>query len=218
MNVEFVDYTAEVLCPLPYMAAVKIIETAGRTCYQSFDKMGVDSWESFIENLIRNGHESVLEHVNYTLQIRCDRGILAEWTRHRIGSAYSVESTRYVQYKDKVQCVAPSQLTNSLADGNKDVAGTVLEVSVERAIQSYRDLLELGVKPQNARAVLPQCLAVNMVVTHNVREWRHILKQRMLNTRAHPDFRRLMVKVCEKLLEVGPIFFRDIGRQMGFQC
>jgi len=70
---------------------LKKIEMAGRTCYKSEANITDESATKFVENIIKRGHESVLEHEKITARIICDRGVLAELTRHRIAS-YSVES------------------------------------------------------------------------------------------------------------------------------
>ena len=210
MGVKFVPSRAFILKGnISYEDAINIVERAGRTCYQSFDKAPqvldeedrIKAQESFIRGLIKRGHESVIEHVNVTMSILFDRGILAEWTRHRI-AAYSVESTRYVKYDGDVECIAPSEI-----DLEENPA---FVLSVEQSIDAYQTLLKSGIKPEMARAVLPMCLATNMVVTHNMREWRHILKERLINARAHPDFRLLMKKVLDELYFWYPVFFEDI--------
>ena len=205
MSVHFVEYAADLIHPMTYLEAIDTINYAGRTCYQSHGSAvnDIEHKEKFISNLIANGHESVLEHVSYTMEVRIDRGLLAEWTRHRIGSAYSVESTRYVNYAGKeVECILPSGI-----DGDDRIR---MMDAIEDAIQAYKEMIAAGVKPQIARAVLPQALAVNMVVTHNVRQWRHILKQRMENPHAHPDIRRVMALCFQKLSGRAGIFFTDI--------
>ena len=88
-------------------AILKKLEAAGRTCYKSENKMTEDSAANFVRNLIKRGHESVLEHVSITVRIITDRGISHEIVRHRLAS-YSQESTRYCNYKDKeIEFVLP---------------------------------------------------------------------------------------------------------------
>ena len=81
---------------------MKFIELCGRTCYQSENNITENSAETFIRNIIRNGHESVLEHFSCTFKIVCDRGVMAELTRHRICS-FSVESTRFCDYQSNAK-------------------------------------------------------------------------------------------------------------------
>lgn len=77
------------------------IEKIGRVCYKSEDKITGQSSERFVQNIIKSGHESVIEHEKISVRIICDRGVSHEIVRHRIAS-YSQESTRYCNYyKDK---------------------------------------------------------------------------------------------------------------------
>ena len=80
-------------------AILKKIEKIGRVCYKSENNITEDSAERFIKNIIKNGHESVLEHVSISVRVICDRGVSHEIVRHRIGS-YSQESTRYCNYSN----------------------------------------------------------------------------------------------------------------------
>ena len=90
-------------------AALQLIESAGRTCYQS---KGHCDPETFIRRLIQRGHESVLEHASASFRIICDRGVSHELVRHRIAS-YSQESTRYCNYqKSGLQFIEPPDLTS----------------------------------------------------------------------------------------------------------
>lgn len=74
-------------------AAKFVIERAGRTCYKSEDKAGINPG-AFIQRIIASGHHSVLEHASASFRIITDRGVTHEIVRHRIAS-YSQESTRY---------------------------------------------------------------------------------------------------------------------------
>ena len=69
---------------------LKLGELCARVCYKSENNITDDSAERFIKNIIKNGHESVLEHVSITLRVICDRGVTHEIVRHRI-AAYSQE-------------------------------------------------------------------------------------------------------------------------------
>ena len=72
-----------------------------RICYKSETTITEDSAKSFVERIIKNGHESVIEHEKITVKFICNRGVSHEIVRHRIAS-YSQESTRYCNYtKDK---------------------------------------------------------------------------------------------------------------------
>ena len=62
------------------------LEYCGRVCYKSEDKIARGSAETFIRNIIKRGHESVLEHVSFTVKFIVDRGVSHEIVRHRIAS------------------------------------------------------------------------------------------------------------------------------------
>lgn len=92
----------EILTPIDGIEILKTIETVGRTCYKSEDKITDDSCVNFVQGIINRGHEAVIEHYNVTTKIICDRGVSHELVRHRIAS-YAQESTRYVSYSNKPQ-------------------------------------------------------------------------------------------------------------------
>ena len=79
---------------------IKRIEKIGRVCYKSEDKITDDSAKKFITNLLKRGHESVIEHEKISVRVVCDRGVTHEIVRHRIAS-YSQESTRYCNYSNE---------------------------------------------------------------------------------------------------------------------
>ena len=76
---------------------LKNLELYGRVCYKSEQGITEDSANRFVRMIIKNGHESVLEHEKITVKFICDRGVSHEIVRHRIAS-YSQESTRYCNY------------------------------------------------------------------------------------------------------------------------
>lgn len=157
--------------------------------------------ESFVRSIIKRGHESVLEHVSLTFHIVCDRAIMAELTRHRL-AAFTVESTRYINYKDGLTVIAPT--TN--------VLGAMLdwEGAVEMSEAKYKRLIKSGVPPEQARAVLPMCLATELYMTANLRELRHILKLRT-DKAAHPQMRVVAGKILDILREKLPVIVEDIN-------
>lgn len=77
--------------------ALRLIETAGRTCYKSEQRMGPETAPEFVRRIVARGHESVLEHSLVTVRFVVDRGVSHELVRHRL-AAYSQESTRYCDY------------------------------------------------------------------------------------------------------------------------
>jgi thymidylate synthase (FAD) len=90
-----------------------------------------------------------------------------------------------------------------------DTQLTVWRLGIESAINAYQQLCTLKLPPQAARGVLPNDLKTDIVVTANLREWRHILSLR-LAIDAHPDMRRIMIPLASYLVERLPLFFQDL--------
>jgi len=204
--------SVEIVAMPDYPDALRIIEAAARTCYKSEDKIGPGSAEKLIRHCIKRGHESVLEHVGFTLKIVCDRGVMAELTRHRIGVAFSVESTRYCNYgQHHIQFIEPWWWHNeNETDGDCYPWSASPFINVcDKAEGAYKDMLKRGASPQAARAVLPLALATTITITANIREWRHIFNLRC-DSAAHPDMVRVMTMARDIAREKLPVFFEDL--------
>ena len=83
----------EILSPVDGDAILQHIERCGRVCYKSEDKITDTSAQAFVANIIKRGHEAVLEHTSVTVKFVVDRGVSHEIVRHRL-AAYCQESTR----------------------------------------------------------------------------------------------------------------------------
>ena len=186
--------------PIDGAEILKRIEKAGRTCYKSEDRITAESAEAFVRMLIERGHESVLEHESITVRFVCDRGVSHEIVRHRLAS-YSQESQRYVRYNGDIEFINP-RMPNAKAYA-------AWQELCERAEETYRELLSYGVQPQQARSVLPNSTKTEIVMTANLREWRHFLKLRTAKA-AHPQMRELTVPLLKELQERIPVVFDDI--------
>ena len=209
--VKIVKASFEILDQIDGNEILRKIEQAGRTCYKSEDKMTPDSAKEFIKMILRVGHESVLEHEKVSVRVICDRGVSHEIVRHRIAS-YSQESTRYCNYgKDKfgkeITVICP------LVDGGsrQDYVNNVIwEHAMFDAEKAYMALIDNGVPPQIARSVLPNSLKTEIVITYNLREWRHFFKLRT-SPKAHPQMREITIPMLKKFKELIPVVFDDIN-------
>ena len=186
---------------------LKSIEKAGRTCYKSEDRITEESAKSFVRKLIERGHESVLEHASITVRFICDRGVSHEIVRHRLAS-YSQESTRYCNYgNDRFGSELTVIKPCFLDEGTGAYASWI--TAMHLANVAYSDMLAEGCTPQEARSVLPNSTKTEIVMTANLREWRHFLKLRT-STAAHPQMRELTVPLLHELQERIPVVFDDI--------
>ena len=199
----------EILTPISEggKSELQFIEKCGRTAYKSEDKITDGSAERFVAGIIKRGHESVLEHSMLTVKFICDRGVSHEIVRHRLCS-FTQESTRYCNYSNnkfgsELTFVEPCFWNY---DSEKYFNW---EVFCREAELVYMDMINTGVKPEEARAVLPNSLKTEIVVTANYREWRNIFKLRC-DKAAHPQMRELMIPLLKELQSKIPIIFDDI--------
>ena len=182
------------------------IEAAGRTCYKSEDKVTELSARAFAERMRASGHHAMLEHASASFRIVTDRGITHEIVRHRLAS-YAQESTRYCNYSaDKFgnQCsfIEPPGLSYEQRQWWVQAC--------EYAERHYFALMDEGCTPQIARAVLPNCLKTEIVMTANLREWRHFITLRGSKA-AHPQIRPIARAIWEILVAQAPSIFEDLA-------
>jgi thymidylate synthase (FAD) len=182
---------------------LEIIEQAGRTCYKSKDQITAESAEKFVRMIVKRGHESVIEHVSASVNFITNRGNSHELVRHRL-CAFSQESTRYVKYNGDMEFIKPVWWEDS-----NEIEKIVFETSCEIAELGYKALLEENWRPEQAREVLPNSLKTEIVVTANLRNWRHVFKLRTSKA-AHPQIRALMLDCLEGFRTVIPVIFDDI--------
>ena len=204
--------TFEILNYTPDMA--KTIEIGGRTCYASCDKITEDSYEDIIPKWMNMKHNSVLEHSAITVKFVTDRGVMAELTRHRMAS-FSVQSTRYCNYsKDKynneITVLEPYFFTGLNEDGLYNNKYKMWKASCEQAESAYIELNKNGASAQEARSVLPNSLATEIVMTANPREWRHVIELRT-HRDAHPQIRQIICPMAKVFAEKWSVLFGDIG-------
>lgn len=203
--------SVEFITPLNGKVIMERLEECGRVCYKSEDSITEGSAEKFLKGIISRGHEAVLEHCSFTVKFICDRGVSHEIVRHRL-AAYCQESTRYCNYsKDKynseITVIEPCYLTQ----GTETYARW--EKACIEAESAYFDLLNAGCSPQEARAVLPNSLKTELVMTADIREWRHFLRLRCSKA-AHPQIREVATQLLEALQWDLPVLFGDIWEDL----
>lgn len=196
---------------------LQFIEQAARTCYKSEDKItdDGDSAKSLVKRLIKSGHEAMLEHSSLSVKFVVDRGISHEIVRHRLFS-FAQESTRYCNYSNGKFGSELTFIKPYFWDADDDNVGPEnmtnydwWSYACEEAETAYLELLKNGATPQEARTVLPNSTATEIVVTGNYREWRHFLKLRT-DKAAHPQMREVTIPLLRELQERIPIIFDDI--------
>lgn len=199
--------SVEIITPLNGQEILRHIEQVGRVCYKSENNINEESAEKFVAGIVRRGHEAVIEHYNVTVKFTTDRGITHEIVRHRIAS-YAQESTRYCNYsKDKFSNEITVIRPVDIEEGSQ--AEEDWKAAMEAAEKFYFALIADGCKPQTARSVLPTCTKTEIMVTMNMREWRHFIRLRAAEA-AHPDIRILAKDLLAQFKAQIPVLFDDI--------
>lgn len=202
---DIIEPSVEIIDNVNQQAILTKLEKCGRTAYKSEDRITEGSAEKFIKAIIKSGHGSVLEHVHITVKFICDRGVTHELVRHRL-AAYTQESTRYCNYNNRgMTVIRPCYWTES--DESSQIS--IWSNSMRESEKTYNRLIELGATPEEARAVLPNSLKSEIIVTMDIREWRHVL-----NLRTKPDCHPQIVQIMKMLLKEFkvklPVLFGDI--------
>lgn len=222
---------AVVIDPEFVSTALLRIENAARVSHRSEDESGLNT-EKFIRAVVlQHGDWSVVEHVSVSVEMLVDRGITHEVVRHRIAS-YTQESTRFVNYAKKMppsfiypkpetgceHCLSGSQpwkqscgdwvhsLNDTRYDCNYD--GAWLD-AIAMCESSYKSLLNGGWRPQEARSVFPNALASKIIVTMNLRSWRHFFLMRTTKE-AHPQMRQVTIPLLADFQRLIPVLYEDI--------
>jgi thymidylate synthase (FAD) len=187
--------TVELLSITP--DAEEIIEHAGRVCYLSdgHDPEIITRW-------IKSGHESVIEHAVASFHISgISRACSHQLVRHRLAS-YSQQSQRYVS-EDQFEYVIPDSIKHS------NYCKAIYEDAMSLIQTAYKALVEVGIKKEDARFVLPNACTTEIVMTANFREWRTILKLR-LDKHAQWEIRSMCGEIARILIDKAPHVFSDL--------
>lgn len=182
---------------------LKKIEWCGRISHRSEEAQTDDSWKRFIKAVVfDHGDWSIVEHATATVDMLVDRGITHEIVRHRLFS-FTQESTRFVNYEKKMppSFIMPEGLVDEQI---KSWRQAIAEVEV-----SYTKMIMHGCAPQIARSVFPNALASRIIITGNLRNWRHFFIMRTTKE-AHPQMRQVTIPLLAEFKAKIPILFDDI--------
>lgn len=176
--------------------AEKLIEEAGRTCYQS--KVGDPT---IIQRWIKSGHESMIEHASATFRVsEISRALTHQLVRHRIAS-YSQQSQRYVS-EDQFGFIIPDEIIKTGV--SQEYLGFMADVQ-----EFYNFLISKGVKKEDARFVLPNACHTEIVFTMNFRALRNFFNLR-LDKHAQWEIREMAKEMLTILKSYAPNCFYDI--------
>ena len=194
------------------ISLLRKVEWIGRISHRSEDAQTSDSWRRFIQAVvIEHGDWSITEHASVTVDFLVDRGITHELVRHRLMS-FTQESTRFVNYEKKMppSFIAPPGVDNTVVSGWDVVAARPAWLeSIAAAEMAYHRMLLAGITPQIARSVFPNALASRIIVTANLRSWRHFFIMRTTKE-SHPQMREVTIPLLAEFKEKIPLLYDDI--------
>lgn len=200
----------EIISNLNGAEILKHIERCARVCYKSEDRITDGSAEKMVAALIRSGHEAMLEHYSFTVKFICDRGVSHELVRHRIAS-FAQESSRYCCYaKDKFGKELTFINPCFWEPDSDNYARWFHEM--DESEKTYLAMIESGATPEQARDILPTSIKTEIVMTANLREWRHFLKLRAegVTGKPHPQMLEITIPFLKELKQKIPVVFDDI--------
>jgi len=210
---------------------IRKIERSARTCYKTEKSKApvgqlldrrllktsnrADFWNTYrdgiidpklLKTILANVHSSVLEHCIISVIIHTNRGMTHEMVRHRIGVAYSQESSRYCNYSkdkfdNKVTMLKPYFYRNKR---QYDIWEKYAKISAE----GYFELLKVATT-EEARELLPNSARTEITVTYNIGAWRHFFTLRA-SQKAHPEIRRIAMVLLLEFARRMPVLFGDI--------
>ncbi|QAT67809.1 FAD-dependent thymidylate synthase [Bacillus glycinifermentans] len=172
---------------------------------------GTDA-DRLFRHIFASKHTSTLEHLTFTFAIEgVSRALLAQLTRHRVGFSFSVQSQRYVRMgsNDKIggfDYVIPDKIDDPDADA-------IFIAAMQDAQRKYDELRALGVPAEDARAVLPQAAATNLVMTANLRSLLEFYSKRKPGKGAQKEIADLAEALRQEVVNVEPWvdqFFEEV--------
>ena len=226
---------AKIMEPELLVGGLQRVEYAARISHRSEDETSTNT-ERFIRAVVlQHGDWSVVEHVSASVEFLVDRGITHEIIRHRIAS-YTQESTRFVNYAKRmpptfiypkpsaecIRCLAGEEVVAAdtyqrgydetfihKSDGKPCNCDQTWLVAIAGAEDAYKELLEDGWRPQEARSVFPNALSSKIIVTMNLRTWRHFFLMRT-SKEAHPQMRQVTIPLLAEFQRLVPVLYEDI--------
>jgi thymidylate synthase (FAD) len=188
----------------------RAIAAAARLCYAPvgaaalMEDMSEESVRKVLRTIMNSGHFSALEHVSYTFAVDgVSRAMTHQLVRHRLAS-YNQQSQRYVAYETEPCFIVPPSVKD-----DPEVRAR-FDAAASASFAAYRELVESGVAPEDARYLLPNAMETKIVITMNVRELLHFFELRCCK-RAQWEIRELALEMLALAEPTAPYVFVDAG-------
>jgi thymidylate synthase (FAD) len=227
-----------ILTPMDTLTcATRRITAAAEVCYLSEPH---DDPIKFVTWLVKRGHESTIEHEGLCVEITCSRACSHELVRHRLASYSQVSQRYVDYADKPIAFICPPEIADLPAGDyhligdmpntstwhhykgteeatweplymiNAGVRAPEYLFDLQGASTRYLDWRAKGIKPEDARYVLPNATATKVVMTANFREWRHVFKIRGLNPHAQWEIRGIVHDLLLEVATAVPAVFGDL--------
>ena len=207
---------------------IDVMWMAARTCYSA--KSPIEMWEeiypqnidllggydngekeeivnkhwNLVKKVLDSGHQSIAEHVYFTFAIEgISRACSHQLVRHRAGIVFSQQSQRYVEIKEDVFNLLKWEEAKPLLDKYFTDVNTSNWQEYLDCLKHYLHHIQMGMKAEEARAILPNATKTNITMSLNYRELIHICNLRLC-TRAQLEIRNLFKLIKEEVENAEP--------------
>jgi len=188
----------------------RAVAVAARLCYapvgaaELMEQMSDEAIRKVLRVIMTSGHFSALEHASYTFAIDgVSRAMTHQLVRHRLAS-YNQQSQRYVSYAEEPCFIVPP----GIAEDSE--ARERFDRATSAAFAAYREMIESGVAPEDARYLLPNAMETKIVVTMNMRELLHFFELRCCK-RSQWEIRAAALHMLALVEPTAPYVFFDAG-------
>ena len=183
-----------------------------RECFKTNDAASVDADIKLTEKLIKMGHETPLQGLNYIFYVSgISKSLQAQWTRHKIGVGWSFRSTRRVIASENEFIYPTLHYINNENTVRKILSQ--LEDNNKRAIEIYNEMKNMDVTRQDARRIMPVSFATSCFFYCNARALRHFFKLR-ITKEAEWEIRRLAWIMLKVSYLYHPVVYKDIMKNV----
>ena len=168
------------------------------------DGKGGSEADRLIRFITNSGHTSTLEHISFTFSVEdVSRALLAQLTRHRVGFGYSVKSQRYVRLGSNDKSGGFDYVIPEKIEENK--AAKDIFVNLMKQLQdTYDQLRQLKIPPEDARAILPNATVCDIVMTVNLRALLDFYSKRKPGKGAQSEIAELAESLRTAVIDVEP--------------
>lgn len=167
-----------------------------------------------LTNCIKSGHESILEHEKLTIKMQCDIGLYKDVTRHRAGTSFSIESTRYCNYSNDKFTKNIHFIEPVYSDDKEKFE--IWKETMQKIEDGYMKLAAVeDITVDELRMLLPHSTAAEVTMTCNIRQWKHVLTLRC-SPHAHTSVQQMFIPLLLLLKKEMPEIFENVPYNENF--